>query len=196
VRRPPTTTPSATRAGLIARLYRKVVTAAILAAAACTASRADVILDADDLIGRLGGAERRAAGPVDEWIRIGSAGAGDDRRVALLTTAPARVIWTARIPERAWIETAVMLVDGAGAAARIGIADSRVYELLARVELAPRGEGDQPWQPLRVDLRKYAGWQWSVFYRPSTTEWQLVFSADALPGGTIAWSHPVIKRKR
>jgi hypothetical protein len=185
--------------GRFARLYRKVIAAAILAAtgAACTASSdAGVVLEADDLIARLGDAERRAAGPIDEWIRIGSAGPAADRRVALLTTAPARVIWTRRLPARAWLETAVTLVEGDGAAARIGISDDRLYEPLARIQLMPPAEGQAAWQPLRVDLGRYAGWQWSLFYRPSNVEWRLVFGADALPGGTVAWAHPVIKRRR
>jgi hypothetical protein len=186
--------------GRFARTYRKVFAAIFFGCAAggCTADPAtDVILEADDLIARLPDAERRAAGPLDEWIRAGAAGPANDRRVALLLTAPARVTWTGRLPERAWIETAVMLTDGAGATARIGISDNRLYEGLARIELKPPADGNAAWQqPLRVDLGKYAGWQWSLFYRPSSIEWRLVFAADATPGGTIAWARPVIKRRR
>jgi hypothetical protein len=184
--------------GRFARTYRKVFAAIFFACATagCTADRAaDVILEADDLIARLPDAERRAAGPLEEWIRAGAAGPASDRRVALLLTAPARVTWTGRLPERAWIETAVMLADGVGATARIGISDNRLYEGLARIELKP-ANGNAAWQELRVDLGTYAGWQWSLFYRPSSIEWRLVFAADATPGGTIAWARPVIKRRR
>jgi len=191
--------PPSSRVGRFARSYRKVFPAILFACAgaACTATPdAEVILEARDLIARLSDAERRAAGPLDEWVRAGAAGPSDDRRVALLTTAPARVIWTGRLPERAWIETAVLLADGAGATARIGISDLRLYEGLARIELGPAGGSEPAWQPVHVDLGQYAGWQWSLFYRPSSIEWRLVFSADATPGGTIAWARPVIKRRR
>ena len=144
---------------------------------------------------RLPQAEQRSGGPLGATIRVGSAGPAGDDRVALLTTAPVRIIWTGRLPERAWIETALMLVDGAGATARVGISDNRVYEALAWIDLKP-ANGAPVWQPLHVDLRRYAGWQWSVFYRPSETEWRLIFSADATPGGTIAWARPIIKRER
>ena len=156
-----------------------------------------MVLEADDLIARLPAAERRAARALEESIRVESAGPPADRRVALVTSAPARVIWTGRLPERAWIDTSVMLTSGTGATARIGISDRRLYEGLTRVELKPAAdEGSAVWRDVRVDLRQYAGWQWSVFYRPSETEWRLVFSADATPEGTIAWSRPMIKRER
>ena len=114
----------------------------------------------------------------------------------MVTVAPVRVIWTGRLPARAWIDTAVMLVDGAGATARIGISDQRLYEGLTRIELKPAADGAAAWQNVRVDLGSYSGWQWSLFYRPSEIEWRLVFAADATPGGTIAWARPVIKRLR
>jgi hypothetical protein len=43
--------------------------------------------------------------------------------------------------------------------------------------------GVQPgWTPLRADLSAYAGWQWSLFYRPEAQLWRLVLSTDALAG--------------
>jgi hypothetical protein len=153
-----------------------------------------VVLEAIDLIVQLPSAEKRAARALDESIRVESAGPESDRRVSLVTAAPARVIWTGRLPERAWIETSLMLTAGAGATARIGISDHRLYEPLARFEL--KGPEAAAWRDIRVDLGRYSGWQWSVFYRPSEIEWQLVFSADATPGGTIAWARPMIKRER
>lgn len=190
--------PPSSRVDRFARLYRKVFAWILFAcaSAACSGRPADVILEADDLIARLSVAERRAAGPLDEWIRAGTAGPATDRRVALLMRAPSRVIWTGRLPQRAWIETAVALIEGTGATARVGISDLRLYEALAQIEMKPARDGEPSWQPVRIDLDKYAGWQWSLFYRPSSIEWQLVFAADAKPEGTIAWARPVIKRRR
>lgn len=182
-----------------ARSYRKgfFVLLIALAGSACgSTTDARVVLEADDLIARLPSAEQRAGRALDESIRVETAGPAADQRVALVTVAPARVTWIGRLPERAWIETAVMLVGGSGAAARIGISDHRLYEGLAQIELKPAADNSSAWQELRVDLSKYSGWQWSLFYRPSETEWRLVFNADATPEGTIAWARPFIKRKR
>jgi hypothetical protein len=183
----------------LARHYRKGILLLFLAwcSPACD-RRAEppVVLEATDLIAQLPAAERRAAKAIDEAIRVESAGPESDRRVALVTTAPARVIWTGRLPERAWIETSLLLTAGSGAAARIGISDHRLYEGLTRIELKPAPANTSAWHDVRVDLRRYAGWQWSVFYRPSETEWRVIFSADATPDGTIAWARPIIKRER
>ena len=50
------------------------------------------------------------------------------------------------------------------------------------------------WTELRADLSPYAGWQWSVFYRPETRRWRLVLSADAVSGTRTwaAWGVPSI----
>jgi hypothetical protein len=181
------------------RHYRKGIFLILLAWCGVACDRhgeSRVVLEADDLIARLPSAEQRAARAIEESIRVESAGPPADRRVALVTAAPARVIWTGRLPERAWIETAVLLTAGSGATARVGISDRRLYEGLTRVELKPATGGSSGWHDVRVDLRRYAGWQWSVFYRPSETEWRLIFSADATPEGTIAWARPIIKRER
>jgi hypothetical protein len=184
----------------LARHYRKGILLILLAwcSAACDRRpESRVVLEADDLIARLPSAEQRSARALEESIRVESAGPPSDRRVALVTVAPVRVIWTARLPERAWIDTAVMLTAGSGATARIGVSDLRLYEGLTRIELkASAGGMPDAWHDVRVDLHRYAGWQWSVFYRPSETEWRLIFSADATPEGTIAWARPMIKRER
>lgn len=95
-----------------------------------------------------------------------------------------------------------MLVDdghgprSAGATARIGISDDRRYDQLAKVTLDASGTQSRAWQPVVIDLGAYSGWQWSLFYRPWERTWRLIFSADATPGGMIAWARPVITGKR
>jgi hypothetical protein len=153
-----------------------------------------VVLEADDLIARLPSAEQRSARALEDSIRVEAAGPAEDRRVALVTVAPSRILWTGPLPPRAWIETSLLLAAGSGATARIGISDNRLYEELARIEV--RASGAAAWRDVRVDLGRYSGWQWSVFYRPSEIEWRLIFNADATPEGTIAWARPMIKRER
>jgi hypothetical protein len=110
--------------------------------------------------------------------------------------APARVTWTLRFPDAAALMTAASIVPeadgstGAGTTLRIGLSDDRYYEGIFKREFAP----DPVWQPVVVDLSKYAGWQWSLFYRPSERRWKLIVNADATPGGTLALRAPVIRR--
>ena len=59
--------------------------------------------------------------------------------------------------------------------------------------------GDQTgWTELRADLSAYAGWQWSVFYRPEDQRWRLVLSADAVSGVRTrgVWGAPGIDGDR
>jgi hypothetical protein len=52
-----------------------------------------------------------------------------------------------------------------------------------------------------VDLSGYGGWQWSLFYRPWTTTWRLIFSTDVSPPGAApnpawdwaVWAEPAIE---
>lgn len=74
---------------------------------------------------------------------------------------------------------------------RIGISDDRVYESLTQTILSP---GDQRWMALETDLSAYAGWKWSLFYRPERVMWRLVLAADAIGGAPTRalWGSPEI----
>lgn len=143
-------------------------------------------------------AERRAGGDVDEAIRTDVVGAGGNARLALVTRAPARVIWSLRLPNHPHIHTAIALapeVDGnvgAGVTARVGISDGRSYDQVFLLKLSPDPSGAVVWHDVDIDLGGYAGWQWSIFYRPSEIPWRINFSADLSPNGTLAWARPSI----
>ena len=147
-----------------------------------------------DLIESLPAAERRAALPVDTAIRVDIVGPAGDIRPSIVTQAPARVIWSTRLPSRARLETAVILLadDGHGATARIGISDDRRYDELASIALdgaaLPR-----TWRTVTIDLGAYSGWQWSLFYRPWERTWRLVFNADGPGGAHVAWARPMVR---
>jgi hypothetical protein len=151
-----------------------------------------------NLVTELSRAERRALAPIDAMIRMGTAGPPADRREALLITAPARITWTVRLGGGAALRTATLLGPdgrpGPGVTLRIGISDQRVYEGLFSQTLTPARETER-WQSVAVDLAGYGGWQWSLFYRPSETNWRLNVSVDATPGGEIALDAPRIERR-
>ena len=45
-----------------------------------------------------------------------------------------------------------------------------------------------------MDLSAYAGWKWSLFYRPDRTIWHLVLATDPVDGApaTLLWGTPEI----
>jgi hypothetical protein len=138
-------------------------------------------------------AERRAALPVDTAIRVDIVGPAGDIRPSIVTQAPARVIWSTRLPSRARLETAVVLADdGHGATARIGISDDRRYEELANIALDAAAL-PRTWRTVTIDLGAYSGWQWSLFYRPWERTWRLVFNADGPGGAHVAWARPMVR---
>jgi len=151
-----------------------------------------------DLVAALPTAERRALGSPDAAIRATVVTRDRVDQPALVTDAPARVIFPVNMPARARFRTAVSLQSaaGTGVTIRIGLADSRSYDDLLRVNVEPSAPGVDPWKPIDVDLGAYSGWQWSLFYRPARITWKLVLNADATPGGSVIWSRPIIDMGR
>lgn len=141
-----------------------------------------------DLLQLLPSAERRAAGRVDDAIRIGAVATGNGEDAALFLRAPARVTWTLRIPARAALTATARIVEGQGATLRVGFSDNRSYDGIYKLELT----AGAAWQPVTVDLRRYGGWQWSLFYRPWEITWHVILNADATPGGVVALRRPII----
>jgi hypothetical protein len=121
---------------------------------------------------------------------IGDHYAFDEHRPGILGPAPGRLIWVLPLPRRGLFQAAVA-VDGASAVRfRIGVSDDRIYEELAGVTL----DAGSRWTDLRADLSAYAGWKWSLFYRPERIAWRVVLSADAVAGvpGRAVWGTPEI----
>lgn len=151
-----------------------------------------------DLIDVLPSAERRALGPADASIHTVTISHDGVDAPALLTTAPARVLFPVRMPGRAHLRAQVSLAAPAagGVTIRVGIADDRSYDELLRLPVMPAPNGDSaPWQSIDVDLSGYSGWQWSLFYHPAHKTWKLVFNADPSPGGSIVWLRPTIEMR-
>jgi hypothetical protein len=104
---------------------------------------------------------------------------------------PGRIIWQLPLPRRGVFHALVALEGSAGARLRVGVSDDRVYEELARVRLTA---DRRDWTSLDADLSSYAGWKWSLFYRPDRIAWRVVLSADAIDGvpSRVVWGMPLI----
>lgn len=157
--------------------------------------------DSVDLLQELQRAEVRPAPPAPDAVRIVAADVAGRSMRSLSVRVPTRVVIAVRIPNNATLST-FLATQGFGAREgrggvvfRLGISDNRTYEqLLEHSILAP----DPPaWVPVRVDLSRYAGWQWSIFYHPSRLMWRIVLSTyPVLPGdGDLRglWASPVIQ---
>jgi hypothetical protein len=170
----------------------------VLTAASC-APRDRTPLRIVDLIRELPAAEARPSRAAFEVIDY----PGPERAYpAIRTLAPSRLVYTLPMPHRG-VLTARILIDASegGPPAqplrfRIGISDDRVYETLSEVLLTPGVQKD--WTELRVDLSEYAGWKWSVFYRPDRVRWRLVLGTDAATGipARGVWGLPAIESDR
>jgi hypothetical protein len=161
---------------------RQILCILLLLAAACRTPSSTPPIRIVDLIGELNRAEKR---PPDAFTLSDRNGVR-----AIAGPAPGRLIWTLPIPRRA-VFRAMAAVDGrAPARFRVGVSDDRIYEGLSSVQSIPGGD----WTPIEADLSAYAGWKWSLFYRPERRSWRLVLSADAVGGAptTAVWGNPEI----
>jgi hypothetical protein len=138
-----------------------------------------------DLLQVLPAADRRAAGDVATAVRADVFVAGGDGRMALVMEAPARVIWTVRLPLHARLRAAVA---GTGRL-RVGASNGRLYHDVGQVDAAGR------WTPIDLSLRDLSEVKWSLFYQPLRTDWQLIFNADAIaPGVVVALDRPTLTK--
>ena len=175
-------------------MEKTTLKAGLLLVLACGAGRCGSAPASIDLVAALPTAERRALAAPDVAIHATVVSRDGADQPALVTEAPARVIFPVNMPGRARFRTAVALQSpaGTGVTIRMGIADSRSYDELLRVSVEPPQAGADPWRTIDVDLGAYSGWQWSVFYHPSRITWKLVLNADATPGGRVVWLNPLI----
>ena len=172
-------------------IARHAVLVLLLAAAAggCRSSAAADAVPVVDFIKEFHRAEGRPEGA----FAIAAHLAGGTARPAIAGPAPSRIIWVLPVP-RSGIFRAEIAASEAPVRLRMGVSDARIYEQLAEVTVEP-GAG---WTTLEADLSAYAGWKFSLFYRPDGRQWRLNLSADAPSGapGRIAIGSPVILASR
>jgi predicted component of type VI protein secretion system len=115
----------------------------------------------------------------------------------IAAVVPSRLTLPLPLPRHGVLRAMVALSDpapGVRAAAvrlRVGVSDHRIYEGITEVILRP---GERTWMDIRADLSAYAGWKWSLFYRPDRTTWRVVLAADATDNvpATVFWGMPEI----
>ena len=164
----------------------------VLAGTACRQPTSSPRAAAIDLIRELPAAEKRPSAATFEVAVHESAGVA---RPSVVSAVPSRLIATLRFPPRASLDAYLAVRSRPGAdptvGVRIGVSDDRIYEGLAHVILSASASG---WTPVSVDLSRYAGRKWSLFYRPDSHDWRLVLSADAKGPAPpdVVWGQPAI----
>ncbi len=179
-----------------------ILTTILLAAGACgsgSAAPARV-----DLLEQLPSAEIRPVDRPPDALQVVHTAVDGRPELALSAMVPSRVIVRTYIPFRAAFSTSLKVDRGPGGPRpggvnfRLGISDGRTYELLANRTIGARDASG--WMPLRIDLGGYAGWQWSLFYHPSSIRWQIVLNTYSAGAGSEGlrglWAAPVIEKPR
>jgi hypothetical protein len=116
--------------------------------------------------------------PPQADIRVEEHTFGGRARTSLVVPPDSRVIWEIPIPRRAVLNAGVAMTGTPSMDAvtfRITVSDQRIAEPLAarRITAADSVKG---WIHLSADLSRYAGWQWSLFYRPERHMWRIVLA--------------------
>jgi hypothetical protein len=153
-----------------------------------------------DLLASLGRAEKR---PSEEAITTTIASLDGQPEPAVDVPAMSRIVWSVRLPDHAVLRTAVGASLQATAAVRgravfrIGISDERTYDELSTTEVSLGSA--QTWRHVGIDLSKYSGFKWSLFYRPREKTWNVIFNTTirglarpVTPSDRLLWAHPLI----
>lgn len=151
-----------------------------------------------DLLAQLDLAEKR---PLGVALVLDEPTIGGRSYPSLVTPAPSRVTWTiGRLPRRGWLRAGLGVSPAAGTSRvnfRVGISDGRTYETLAE-QIVSSEDASDGWRWLAVDLSRYAGPQWRLFFRPDARRWEIILATAAIDGAPPAayWAAPRIDTDR
>ena len=126
-----------------------------------------------DLIATFASAQKRPAGGTFDVV---DADLNGDKKHAIFTLPPSRMIWKVRIPDDGWLMLSLGMKpeswdkEGDGVLFRIGVSDGRAFEDLIVQHVDPyHSKGDRRWIPLNVDLSAYAGEHVEVILNTNTS---------------------------
>jgi hypothetical protein len=172
-------------------MYRQILCIfCVTLPAACGAPARQPALPVIDLIKAFDSAEKRPPSGFSIAARL----VRDVARPSILAPVPSRLTMPLRLPRRAALRVALAVEPADPSATvrfRVGISDDRIYEALD--EFAVSGDR-RNWLEVRTDLSAYAGFQWSLFYRPDSIVWRLVLATDPADGAAARaiWGAPAI----
>ena len=135
-----------------------------------------------DLLRKLQDAERR---PTSGRFDAGEHTFAGRSVASLVVPAEGRLTWKVAVPHRARLRVLAAVPDTNGAATisfRVGISDDRLYNTLVDTPVTSADTATRGWVPVEADLKAFAGWQWSLFYRPDDRLWRVVIGTHVLDG--------------
>jgi hypothetical protein len=167
--------------------------AAVMLLGACRSSTPSAPVPVVDLIHELPRADERPLGR----FAVGEHRIGGVSHAAIAAPVPSRLTVSLPLPRRGVLRAFVAVGEAplgivpAPVRVRRGVSDDRIYEGLIERVVAP---GGSMWTDLRADLSAYAGWKWSLFYRPDSMTWRVVLAADATGAApaTVFWGSPEV----
>jgi hypothetical protein len=158
--------------------------------AACRYTTPSAPIRSVDLVHEFDRADKRPAA----GFAISERDIGGIRVPVIVAPVPSRLTLALPMPRHGLLHARAALEPATAQAIpavrlRLGISDQRIYEGLSEVVLPPG-----TWTDVRADLSPYAGWKWSLFYRPDGITWRLVLAVDALVDrpATVVWAAPEI----
>lgn len=146
-----------------------------------------------DLVKLAGQAEKR---PVTASFPVVQHTCGQQIQPGQQVPVPSRMTFRLNFPIRSRFVTAAALDGSSDARAefRVGISDGRTYETLWTSSVAA-SDCQGGWTPIGVNLSHYAGWQWSLFYRPDERVWELILGVTIQRGRAdrAIWGAPRVE---
>ena len=133
-----------------------------------------------DLLRQAQSAEKR---PLQGTFELVDHQCGAESHASLAVPATSRVIWSIKLPDRAVLATEVAVEGPPGASVvfRVGVSDDRIYEQIDMRTVAADA-CENGWTPVTIDLGRYSGWKFSLFYRPRNKTWRLVLAVNSEGG--------------
>ncbi|HEU4936311.1 MAG TPA: hypothetical protein VFT39_07655 [Vicinamibacterales bacterium] len=99
-----------------------------------------------------------------------------EKKHAIFTEAPTRMIWKLKVPDDGWIKASLGMKpetwdkEGDGVYFRIGVSDGRTFEDLLTLHVDPfHNKADRRWIPVFVDVSQYAGEEVEVIFNTNNS---------------------------
>jgi len=114
--------------------------------------------------------------PSEGKFEIIDADLNGEKKRAIFTAPPSRMIWKVRVPEDGWIKTYLGMrpeswdQEGDGVLFRIGVSDGRAFEDLLTLHVDPfHKKEDRRWIQVAVDVSAYAGEEVEVIFNTNVS---------------------------